>query len=559
MKRKKRLGDLLVELGYITQKQVDEAIKIQKTTSKRLGRIFVEQGLITEESLMNLLELQLGIPRIDFELIDIDMKAVTTISEGLAKKYNLIPVMFRDNNIVVAMSDPLNVFAEEDVALSSGYKVLIGISSEEEIKDAIAKYYSKDFMEKAAAKLNEEKINYDNKENDDEINEENTSPAVKLIDRIIENAVRNKVSDIHIEPQKNNIVIRYRIDGKLRKQFEAPKEPLNSMVTRIKLLSGMDISERRIPQDGKILSEIDGREIDLRVSILPSINGENLVIRILDKTAFEISKENLGFRESDIKLLDKMTSKAYGMLLVTGPTGSGKTSTLYSILKDLKTDENNVITLEDPVEYSMEGIIQVNVNVKAGLSFSKGLRAILRQDPDVIMIGEIRDEETATMAIRSSITGHKVLSTLHTNDAPSAVVRLLDMGVPPYLICSSISGIVAQRLVRKLCDNCKEEYYANSYEKEILKIPNDKEAKLFKAVGCVKCASTGYKGRTGIFEIMELNEKIRDLISKREDILEIRNEAIKSGMKTLFEAGRDVVLNGETTIDELMRTTLINE
>ncbi|MEG1001782.1 MAG: ATPase, T2SS/T4P/T4SS family [Clostridium sp.] len=560
MKRKKRLGDLLVELGYITQKQVDEAIKIQKTTSKRLGRIFVEQGLITEESLINLLELQLGIPRIDLELIDVDMKAVTTISEGLAKKYNLIPVMFRDNNIVVAMSDPLNVFAEEDVALSSGYKVLIGISSEDEIKDAIAKYYSKDFMEKAAAKLNEEeKINYDDKENEDNINEENTSPAVKLIDRIIENAVRNKVSDIHIEPQKNNIVIRYRIDGKLRKQFEAPKEPLNSMVTRIKLLSGMDISERRIPQDGKILSEIDGREIDLRVSILPSINGENLVIRILDKSAFEISKENLGFRKSDIKLLDKMTSKAYGMLLVTGPTGSGKTSTLYSILKDLKTDENNVITLEDPVEYSMEGIVQVNVNVKAGLNFSKGLRAILRQDPDVIMIGEIRDEETATMAIRSSITGHKVLSTLHTNDAPSAVARLLDMGVPPYLICSSITGIVAQRLVRKLCDNCKEEYYANSYEKEILKIPNDEEVKLCKAVGCVKCASTGYKGRTGIFEIMEVNENIRDLISKKEDILEIRNEAIKNGMKTLFEAGRDVVLNGETTINELMRTTLINE
>ena len=259
MKNKKRLGDLLVELGYITQKQVDEAIKIQKSTSKRLGRIFVEQGLITEESLMNLLELQLGIPRIDLESIDVDMTAVTTISEGLAKKYNLIPVKFNNGNLVIAMSDPLNVFAEEDVALSSGYKVEIGIASEEEIRNAIAKYYSRDFMEKAAAKLNEEKFN-ENKDDEDEIKEENSSPAVKLIDRIIENAVRNKVSDIHIEPQKNNIVIRYRIDGRLKKQFEAPKEPLNSMVTRIKLLSGMDISERRIPQDGKILSEIDGKE-----------------------------------------------------------------------------------------------------------------------------------------------------------------------------------------------------------------------------------------------------------------------------------------------------------
>lgn len=558
MKNKKRLGDLLVELGYITQKQVDEAIKIQKSTSKRLGRIFVEQGLITEESLMNLLELQLGIPRIDLESIDVDMTAVTTISEGLAKKYNLIPVKFNNGNLVIAMSDPLNVFAEEDVALSSGYKVEIGIASEEEIRNAIAKYYSRDFMEKAAAKLNEEKIN-ENKDDEDEIKEENSSPAVKLIDRIIENAVRNKVSDIHIEPQKNNIVIRYRIDGRLKKQFEAPKEPLNSMVTRIKLLSGMDISERRIPQDGKILSEIDGKEIDLRVSILPSINGENLVIRILDKTAFDLSKVNLGLTHRDIHILDDITKKTYGMLLVTGPTGSGKTSTLYSLLRDLKNEENNIITLEDPVEYSVEGIVQVNVNTKAGLTFSSGLRAILRQDPDIIMVGEIRDEETATMAMRSAITGHTVLSTLHTNDAASTIVRLLDMEIPPYLICSSLTGVVAQRLSRKLCDNCKEEYLASSYEKELLGVSNREEVKLYKAVGCSKCSESGYKGRTGIFEIMVISQKIKEMIYKRENISEIRKQAIKEGMRTLFESGRNLVLDGKTSINELMRITVINE
>ncbi|OPF51289.1 type II secretion system protein GspE [Clostridium baratii] len=558
MKNKKRLGDLLVELGYITQKQVDEAIKIQKSTSKRLGRIFVEQGLITEESLMNLLELQLGIPRIDLESIDVDMTAVTTISEGLAKKYNLIPVKFNNGNLVIAMSDPLNVFAEEDVALSSGYKVEIGIASEEEIRNAIAKYYSRDFMEKAAAKLNEEKIN-ENKDDEDEIKEENSSPAVKLIDRIIENAVRNKVSDIHIEPQKNNIVIRYRIDGRLKKQFEAPKEPLNSMVTRIKLLSGMDISERRIPQDGKILSEIDGKEIDLRVSILPSINGENLVIRILDKTAFDLSKVNLGLTHRDIHILDDITKKPYGMLLVTGPTGSGKTSTLYSLLRDLKNEENNIITLEDPVEYSVEGIVQVNVNTKAGLTFSSGLRAILRQDPDIIMVGEIRDEETATMAMRSAITGHTVLSTLHTNDAASTIIRLLDMEIPPYLICSSLTGVVAQRLSRKLCDNCKEEYLASSYEKELLGVSNREEVKLYKAVGCSKCSESGYKGRTGIFEIMVISQKIKEMIYKRENISEIRKQAIKEGMRTLFESGRNLVLDGKTSINELMRITVINE
>ena len=557
MNKKKRLGDLLVELGYITENQVQEAIKIQKTTNKRLGRIFVELGYITEESLLNILELQLGIPRINLELIDIDMNAVSTISEGLAKKYNLIPVRFRDNHLVVAMSDPLNIFAEEDVELSSGYKIEIGIAMEEEISEAIAKYYSKDYMSKAEAKLNEKEA--EEIKESVSIDEDNKSPSVRLIDRIIENAIRNDVSDIHIEPQKNKIIIRYRIDGKLRKQFEAPKEPLNSMVTRIKLLSGMDIAERRIPQDGKIVINIDKRDIDLRVSILPSVNGENLVIRILDKRSFEFTKENLGLTVDDINLVNKITSNPYGMFLVTGTTGCGKTSTLYSILKDLKTEENNVITLEDPVEYTMDGIVQVNVNNKAGLTFNSGLRSILRQDPDVIMVGEIRDEETATMAIRAAITGHSVLSTLHTNDAPAAIVRLMDMNVPPYLIAASLTGVIAQRLMRRLCNNCKKEYIANNYEKELLGVSKDEDLKLYKPVGCVKCSGTGYKGRIGIFEIMEINQNIRELIANKGNFYEIRDEAKKSGMKTLFESGVDIVKNGTSSMNELMRITLIKE
>lgn len=557
MNKKKRLGDLLVELGYITENQVQEAIKIQKTTNKRLGRIFVELGYITEESLLNILELQLGIPRINLELIDIDMNAVSTISEGLAKKYNLIPVRFRDNHLVVAMSDPLNIFAEEDVELSSGYKIEIGIAMEEEISEAIAKYYSKDYMSKAEAKLNEKEA--EEIKESVSVDEDNKSPSVRLIDRIIENAIRNDVSDIHIEPQKNKIIIRYRIDGKLRKQFEAPKEPLNSMITRIKLLSGMDIAERRIPQDGKIVINIDKRDIDLRVSILPSVNGENLVIRILDKRSFEFTKENLGLTVDDINLVNKITSNPYGMFLVTGPTGCGKTSTLYSILKDLKTEENNVITLEDPVEYTMDGIVQVNVNNKAGLTFNSGLRSILRQDPDVIMVGEIRDEETATMAIRAAITGHSVLSTLHTNDAPAAIVRLMDMNVPPYLIAASLTGVIAQRLMRRLCNNCKKEYIANNYEKELLGVSKDENLKLYKPVGCVKCSGTGYKGRIGIFEIMEINQNIRELIANKGNFYEIRDEAKKSGMKTLFESGVDIVKNGTSSMNELMRITLIKE
>lgn len=555
MNKKKRLGDLLVELGYITEEQVNEAIKIQKTTGKRLGRIFVDLGYITEEGLLNILELQLGIPRINLDLIDVDMNAVSTISEGLAKKYNLIPIKFRNGRLIVAMSDPLNVFAEEDVALSSGYKIDIGIAMEEEIVDAIAKYYSKDYITKTEAKLNEE---IDEKIDENLIvDNKNDSPSVRLIDRIIENAIKNHASDIHIEPQQNKIIIRYRIDGKLRKQFEAPKEPLNSMVTRIKLLSGMDIAERRAPQDGKIVIKIDKREIDLRVSILPSVNGENLVIRILDKNSFEFSKENLGFTSEEIEIINDITNKSYGMFLVTGPTGSGKTSTLYSILRDMKNEENNVITLEDPVEYTMDGIVQVNVNSKAGLTFNSGLRAILRQDPDIIMVGEIRDEETATMAIRSAITGHKVLSTLHTNDAPAAIVRLMDMGIPSYLIAASLTGVVAQRLMRKLCNNCKEEYLANNYEKEILGISKEENVKLYRPVGCLKCSGTGYKGRTGIFEIMEVKQNIRELIAKSANFYEISDEAKKNGMKTLFESGVEVVKKGTSSMNELMRITLI--
>lgn len=556
MNNKKRLGDLLVELGYITEEQVLEAIKVQKTTGKRLGRIFVELGYITEDGLLDILELQLGIPKINLDLIDIDMNAVSTISEGLAKKYNLIPVGFKDGKLVVAMSDPLNIFAEEDVMLASGYKIDIRIARGSEINDAITKYYSKDYMSKTEVKLNE--VVEEDIEGEPIIESEEDSPTVVFIDRVIENAIKNNASDIHIEPYKDKIVIRYRIDGKLKKQFEAPKEPLNSMVTRIKLLSGMDIAERRLPQDGKFVIKMDKKEVDLRVSILPSINGENLVIRILDKTSFEFSKENLGFTDEDIKVIDNITNKSYGIILVTGPTGSGKTSTLYSILREMKTEENNVITLEDPVEYTMDGIVQVNVNSKAGLTFNSGLRAILRQDPDIIMVGEIRDEETANMAMRSAITGHNVLSTLHTNDAPSAIVRLNDMGIPSYLIASSLTGVIAQRLIRRLCDNCKEEYLASLYEKEVLGFDKYEDVKLFRSVGCPKCSGTGYKGRIGIFEIMEVKQNIKELIENNANLYEISNEAKKNGMRTLFESGVDVVKKGISSMNELMRITLVD-
>lgn len=555
MKLKKRLGDLLVELGYITENDVLEAIKIQKNTGKRLGEIFLDMGVIDEDHLLEILGSQLNIKRIHLNEIEFDMKAVTTISESLAKKYELIPVKFNNGKLVLAMSDPLNVFAEEDVSISTGYKLDIKLAARKSINTAISKYYSKNYMNEAAEKMKLDNINKEIE--NEELNEEEQSPVIKLINTIIENAIRNKASDIHLEPQKNNVIIRYRIDGKLKKQFESPKEPFNGMITRIKLLADLDIAERRIPQDGKIIKKIGDREVDLRVSIIPSINGENIVIRILDKQAFELNKENLGLSPEDIKKLNSILSNPYGITLVTGPTGSGKTSTLYSILNDIDRDEKNVITIEDPVEYSLDGVVQVNVNNKANLTFATGLRAILRQDPDLIMIGEIRDEETAIMAIRAAITGHRVLSTVHTNDAVRTIARLEDMGIKPYLTASSLVGIIAQRLIRRLCPYCKEEYIANINEKEILGVDLESEVKLFKPCGCVQCSNIGYKGRVGIFEIMEINTEIREIIGLKGGIKSIEEAAKKNGMKTILESAKEKVLDGTTSLSELLSITLI--
>lgn len=558
VENRKKLGDMLVELGYIEYDQLNVALKKQKITGKRLGEIFIEEKLISENDLLGLLEVQLGFQRVYIDMINVDMNAVTSIPEGLARKYNLLPLKFRDNELIVVMNDPLNIIAEEDVSIASGYKVKIVLSPKEEIRNAISKYYSEDYMKKTAEEL---KTNYKEIIENEDLTEEEmkNTPAVKLIDTIIENAVRNKASDIHIEPFVDKITIRYRVDGQLKKQFDSPKEPLGTMITRIKILGSMDIAEKRIPQDGRIFINIDGKEMDLRVSILPTVNGEKVVIRILDRTSFVLDKYSLGFTEEDLKKVNSIINKPYGIILVTGPTGSGKTTTLYSIMKDLNKEISNIITIEDPVEYTMDGINQVNVNVKAGLTFANGLRSILRQDPDIIMIGEIRDEETAEIAIRSAITGHLVLSTLHTNDAPSSIVRLIDMGIAPYLLASSLTGIISQRLVRKICTSCCESYEANDYEKSIMGIDKDEDIYIKKGKGCIKCSGTGYKGRMGIYEIINIDKDLREVIYRSSNLEDIKKCAINSEMKTLFNSTKQAVLRGDTTLEELMRITLLNE
>ena len=558
MNRRKRLGDMLIELNYITENDLQEALKIQKETGNKIGEVLIERGFITEDDLLQALEIQLGIQRIYLDMITVDRKAVKMISESLAKKYNVFPVQFIEGKLLVLMNDPLNIIAEDDVRIASGYEVKIALCGKAEIAQAISKYYSEDYMKKTAEEFrNQEKIN---EVLEEELSEDiKNAPAVKLVDSIIQNAVRSKASDIHIEPFENRVCVRYRIDGALQKQFDSPKEPLAGLITRIKIMGNMDIAEKRIPQDGRIFTRVDGENVDLRVSVLPTVNGEKIVIRILDKSAFNVDKSVLGIADDDLDKINKIINKPHGIVLVTGPTGSGKSTTLYSLLRDLNKEDKNIITVEDPVEFSMDGINQVNVNAKAGLTFASGLRSILRQDPDIVMLGEIRDTETAEIAVRAAITGHLVLSTIHTNDAPSSIVRLKDMGVAPYLVSSALVGIIAQRLIRKLCIHCKEEYIASDYEKEILGVPKYQDLTLYRKVGCNRCSNTGYKGRVGIYEVMEINREIRDLINADKPLEEITNAALRNNMKTLNKSAMNVVLNGNSTVEELLRVTLLGD
>ncbi|WP_195955397.1 GspE/PulE family protein [Clostridium saudiense] len=558
MNRRKRLGDMLIELNYITENDLQEALKIQKETGNKIGEVLIERGFITEDDLLQALEIQLGIQRIYLDMITVDRKAVKIISESLAKKYNVFPVQFIEGKLLVLMNDPLNIIAEDDVRIASGYEVKIALCGKAEIAQAISKYYSEDYMKKTAEEFrNQEKIN---EVLEEELSEDiKNAPAVKLVDSIIQNAVRSKASDIHIEPFENRVCVRYRIDGALQKQFDSPKEPLAGLITRIKIMGNMDIAEKRIPQDGRIFTRVDGENVDLRVSVLPTVNGEKIVIRILDKSAFNVDKSVLGIADDDLDKINKIINKPHGIVLVTGPTGSGKSTTLYSLLRDLNKEDKNIITVEDPVEFSMDGINQVNVNAKAGLTFASGLRSILRQDPDIVMLGEIRDTETAEIAVRAAITGHLVLSTIHTNDAPSSIVRLKDMGVAPYLVSSALVGIIAQRLIRKLCIHCKEEYIASDYEKEILGVPKYQDLTLYRKVGCNRCSNTGYKGRVGIYEVMEINREIRDLINADKPLEEITNAALRNNMKTLNKSAMNVVLNGNSTVEELLRVTLLGD
>jgi len=547
-----KLGEILLKYGKITEEQLYDALEKQKKSNRKLGEILVDEGYVTESDIVEVLEFQLGFPHVDLDKYAINPNVISLVPENIARRYDLIPIDKKDNYLLVAMADPLNIFAIDDLKLYANCDIQPVISSRDSIRKSIDKFYRKETAEKVLKEFEDTYGAASLEEENEEQLEISNAPIVRLINSTIQQAIDMKASDIHIEPYTEDIRIRFRIDGDLQEIMRLSKNILSPLVTRIKIIGKMDIAEKRIPQDGRVEFSINNKIIDIRISTIPTVHGEKIVLRLLDRENFLMAKEELGFTQRNMDLFEKLLKQPYGMLLIAGPTGSGKTTTLYAILKELNTIEKNIITIEDPVEYKMEGINQVQINPKAGLTFASGLRSILRQDPDIIMVGEIRDTETAQIAVRAAITGHLVLSTLHTNDSPSSIIRMIDMGVEPYLVSSAVIGVISQRLVKSLCDNCKTPYEASYSEKLLLGKNPDESLTLYKPKGCNRC-NNGYTGRRAIHEIMIVDENMRRIINEGRNVDEIRISAIESGMITLMENSVDLVLQGITSIDEILK------
>ncbi len=556
-----RLGDLLLLKGVITEKQLDAALEYQKTNKKWLGDSLIELGFVTDSDIANVLELQLGIPRMDLRGVRIDPKVIKLVSGTVLRKHNVLPIEYSDkhaNVLILAMSNPLDMVAQDDISILTGCLVEPRIATIGEINAVLDKYFGTGEAMSAAEQYSKEREaqlqQLEDEENAQQAEFEN-APMVQLVKSIIEQAVRQRASDIHFDALEKQVRIRYRIDGVLMEKMLYSINLLPAMVTRIKIMGDMDISEKRKPQDGRITVTVDRNEYDIRVSILPSSYGEKIVMRIASSVALTKSKAELGLREKELKLFDKILSNPNGIILVTGPTGSGKSTTLYTALAELNTEYVNIITVEDPVEANISGINQVQVNPKADLTFASALRSILRQDPDIIMIGEVRDEETASIAVQASITGHLVVSTLHTNSSAATVTRLLDMGVESYLLADSLVGIIAQRLVRRLCSACKKEKIATREEKLILGVPEDEEVKIYEHVGCRLCSDVGFYGRIGVYEIMEITPEVKRIITANGTTESIKNTAMENGMETLRMCAAHYVLEGVTTIEEMVKVS----
>lgn len=547
---RKRLGDLLVEAGLISEDQLQSTLK-EKSPGQKLGDALLQRGYITEQQLIEVLEFQLGIPHISLYRYPFDTTLFSLISKETAKRNRLIPLKKDGDKLFVAMADPMDYFAIDDLRLSTGFQIETAIATKDDILRAINKYYEIDegFDELIGDLPDHEAAQEEEISSDD-------SPVVRLVNQLMSNAVAMKASDIHIDPHETKVLIRYRIDGILRTERVLPKHMQSLLTARIKIMANLDITEHRVPQDGRIKVNLDFHPIDLRVSTLPTVFGEKIVLRILDLSSSLNDVTKLGFNKLNLKRFIDMIEKPTGIVLITGPTGSGKSSTLYAALNRLNSEEVNIITVEDPVEYQLEGVNQIQVNANVGMTFAKGLRSILRQDPNIIMVGEIRDKETVEVAIRASLTGHLVLSTIHTNDSLGTVTRLLDMGVEPFLVASSLSGIVAQRLVRRVCRDCAEEQAPSKRELEIFAKRGIKIERIVRGRGCSSCNMTGYKGRLAIHEVLVINDEMRRVIMDGDSFTRLRELAIKSKAIFLIDDGLLKVKHGVTTTEEILRVAI---
>jgi type IV pilus assembly protein PilB len=587
-----RLGRLMVRSGVITDDQLSHALGIQSKKGGMIGEILVSEGIITKKTLLGFLEVQIGVTFVDLSDVEIDEDVLKSVGANLCRRYCLIPIERESIYLKVAMSDPLNIFTVDDLRLATGAEIIPLLADSDEILVLLDKYYPEivdepvtelddiggvdDLVEASRPanisggmdsefmKINQEvTVEMDLEKNTEsdvlDISNVSNSPIVKMVNMIFSKAVQCGTSDIHIEPYEDCVMLRYRVDGQLIEIMKYDKKVLMSLVSRIKIISGLNIAEKRLPQDGRITMKIENRNFDLRVSVLPTHFGEKIVIRISDKEGFQASKEKLGFFEDDLAKFEDIMSHPHGIVLVTGPTGSGKTTTLYAALRELAKPSVNVLTVEDPIENVVRGVNQVQVNVKAGLTFASALRSFLRQDPDIIMLGEIRDGETAEIATKAAITGHLVLSTLHTNDAPSSITRIIDMGIEPFMVSSSIVGVIAQRLVRRLCPKCKELYDPDESEQEILHIEPKEKVDIYRAVGCEACNQTGYKGRIAVYEIMTVNREIREVVARQESVRVLRDAALKNGMVSIRENCVRLVRAGISTVEELLKVSFGKE
>jgi type IV pilus assembly protein PilB len=548
------ITDVIIEMGLVPRRQVDEAVETARNSGARPERVLLEAGALTSDGLARALAERYGLDHLDLSVFSTDMGAANLVTTTAAKRYQAVPVAFVDKRtLLVAMADPSNVLAVDDIAIMTGYDVRVAVAAAEDIAGLISRLDRLEDVVSGSDVGSAEDLEDERSEVVDLHESADDAPVIKLVNQVVAQAVEQHASDVHLSPDGRELRVRFRVDGVLQDVTTVTRRLAAGVISRVKIMADLDISEKRLPQDGRVGLTVDGRHVDLRVVTLPSVHGESIVMRILDKDSVVMKLERLGMAEHERERFERSFGEAHGALLTTGPTGSGKSTTLYAALQELNTTEKNIITVEDPVEYEIEGITQVQVAAKVGLTFAAGLRAMVRADPDVLMVGEIRDRETAQIAVESALTGHLVLSTLHTNDAPSAITRLIEMGIEPFLVASALRCVVAQRLVRTLCSNCKQRTIipAAVLRQSGYKALVDLEA--YEPAGCSRCGGSGYRGRAGIYEVMDMSTEIRTMTLERRPAEEIRELAIQQGMRRLRDDGLDKVSEGRTSIAEVAR------